>query len=158
MTCSTTGILGTGLDGGGDTLPVGWALTSGTLTVPISACPSPSSGSSSAPEPVIYTLTLDFTAQEASCKGDDPSGVQGTWVKLHSADECVQTGPRNNVGAVLLGWSTSSDFPVALARSQVAKGWGVIDDTINGVRMIFIPAGMSTFVSGDNKLVPIWGP
>jgi hypothetical protein len=59
-------------------------------------------------------------------------------------------------GAKLLGWSTSAAFPVARAQAQVDKKWGVIDETIDGVRMIFIPAGMATFVSGSNNLYPVW--
>ncbi len=59
-------------------------------------------------------------------------------------------------GSTLLGWSTSASFPVAGAQAQVDKAWGVIDETIDGVRMIFIPAGMATFVSGSNTLYPVW--
>jgi hypothetical protein len=154
VTCSDTGILGTGLSGlGPPDLPTGWTVTGGgtTLSVPISSCSATTSSA-----PVMITLTIDFIAQEATCKGGNPSGVQGTWVTLPGADQCSQTGPRANANAVLLGWATSSSFPVALARSQVAKAWGVIDDTFNGVRMIFIPAGMSTFMFSDNRLFPIW--
>ena len=32
----------------------------------------------------------------------------------------------------------------------------VIDEVIDGERMIFIPGGMATFVSGSNNLFPIW--
>jgi hypothetical protein len=59
-------------------------------------------------------------------------------------------------GARLLGWSTSEAFPVARAQAQVDKQWGVIDETIESIRMIFIPAGMATYISGSNNLYPIW--
>jgi hypothetical protein len=45
---------------------------------------------------------------------------------------------------------------VARAQAQVDKKWGVIDEVIDGTRMIFIPGGMATFVSGSNNLFPIW--
>jgi|TARA_B110000285_G_C15049459_1_gene576178 hypothetical protein len=61
---------------------------------------------------------------------------------------------RSNV--VLLGWSTSPNFPVVRAQDQINRGWGVIDEENSGVRMIFIPSGMSTFVSSSNTLYPIW--
>jgi hypothetical protein len=34
----------------------------------------------------------------------------------------------------------------------------VIDETVDGTRMIFIPAGLPTLLSGDNTLHAIWGP
>jgi hypothetical protein len=75
---------------------------------------------------------------------------------LPSADQCSQSGPTAKAGATLLGWSTSENFPIARAQSQIDKHWGVIDESIDGIRMIFIPAGMAVFVSGSNNLFPIW--
>lgn len=107
-----------------------------------------------ASQPVPATLALDLAASGASCtEGSAVSGVAGAWMTLPAADACTST---TRPGAKLLGWSTNADFPVALAQSQVNKGWGAIDDTFFGVRMIFIPAGQSTFVSGSNSLHPIW--
>ena len=115
---------------------------------------SNTSSSATVSQPVPATLALDLAASGASCtEGSAVSGVAGAWMKLPAADACTST---TRPGAKLLGWSTSASFPVALAQSQVNKGWGAIDDTFNGVRMIFIPAGQSTFVSGSNSLHPIW--
>ena len=55
---------------------------------------------------------------------------------------------------VLLGWSTSPNFPGARAQDQINRGWGVIDEENSGVRMIFIPGGVSTFISSSNTLYP----
>lgn len=66
-----------------------------------------------------------------------------TTFTLPTADQCSQIGMSANADARLLGWSTSPNFPDALAQSQVDKGWGAIDDSISGVRMIFIPLGSS---------------
>ena len=131
--------------------------TLGTVSVidtGISADPDPATFPSSTRP--IMTLSSDFGSQSVVCTGGNPSGLQGTWVTLPAADQCSQTGTDANAGARLLGWSTSPNFPVEMAQSQVDKGWGVIDGSINGVRMIFIPAGMSTFLTSDNSLFAIW--
>lgn len=112
------------------------------------------SNDSSAAAP-IETLSLATTSTGATCTGGDLSGVSGSWLALPSADQC-KPGPSVKAGSKLLGWSTSATFPVAQAQAQVDKKWGAIDETIGGVRMIFIPAGMSTFVSGSNTLYPVW--
>lgn len=124
-----------------------------TLTVNGSA-PAPSGDTSSTP--VLDTLSLAVEASGASCTGGNPTGYSGSWLTLPSADQCTQSGPTAKPGARLLGWATSSSFPIARAQAQIDKKWGVIDEEINGVRMIFIPAGMATFVSGSNNLFPIW--
>lgn len=109
-----------------------------------------------APAAVTSTLTLDFAASNATCTGTTPSGIQGSWLTLPSADQCTQSGPAVKPSTKLLGWSTSANFPRARAQSQIDKGWGVVDEEINGIRMIFIPAGGATFISGDNSLHSIW--
>lgn len=104
--------------------------------------------------PVEVSLTLDLEANGASCKdGSAAKGLVGTWLTLPSADDCSST---TRTGAKLLGWSTSANFPVQRAQSQIDNGWGTIDEVIDGVRMIFIPAGKATFVSGPNSLHPVW--
>jgi hypothetical protein len=104
--------------------------------------------------PVEVSLSLDLTASGASCKeGSAATGVMGSWLFLPAADDCSSTTAPN---AKLLGWSTSANFPVQRAQSQVDNRWGAIDEIFDGVRMIFIPAGQATFVSGPNSLYPIW--
>lgn len=115
-----------------------------------------STGSSSALSPVLETLSLALEANGAACAGGNPTGYSGAWLAMPKAEDCKQTGPNAKAGAKLLGWSTHANFPVATAQSQVDKGWGAIDGDFGGVRMIFIPAGMSTFVSGGNTLYPVW--
>ncbi len=115
-----------------------------------------SGGSSSAADAPTETLSLAVSASGATCTGGNPSGVSGSWLTLPSADQCSQSGPTAKAGATLLGWSTSANFPIARAQSQIDKHWGVIDEEIAGIRMIFIPAGMAVFVSGSNNLYPIW--
>jgi len=112
--------------------------------------------SSTSPAAVQETLTLSATTNGTTCTGGNPSGYTGSWLALPSADDCTQTGPDARTDAVLLGWSTSPNFPVARAQDQTNRGWGVIDEEIGGIRMIFIPGGMSTFVSSSNTLYPIW--
>jgi hypothetical protein len=104
----------------------------------------------------VETLSLSVAASGATCTGGNPTGYSGSWLTLPSADQCTQSGPTVKPGAKLLGWATSSSFPIARAQAQIDKKWGVIDEEINGVRMIFIPAGMATFVSGSNNLFPVW--
>lgn len=112
----------------------------------------PSGNAASAP--VEVSLSLDLAASGASCKeGSAATGVMGEWLFLPAADDCSST---TNPDAKLLGWSTSANFPVQRAQSQVDNRWGAIDEVFDGVRMIFIPAGQATFVSGPNSLYPIW--
>ena len=149
----------TSSSGGSITISTGMGLCASqtaVLTI-VGPSPSPSGGSASQESTaVIETLALAVEANGASCTGGSPTGYAGAWLTLPSADQCTQTGPTAKAGATLLGWSTNANFPVALAQSQVDKHWGAIDDTFDGVRMIFIPAGMATFVSGSNTLYPIW--
>jgi hypothetical protein len=110
--------------------------------------------SSAASTPVEVSLSLDLAASGASCReGSAATGTMGTWLTLPAADDCSST---TDPDAQLLGWSTSANFPVARAQSQVDNNWGAIDEIFDGVRMIFIPAGKATFVSGPNSLYPIW--
>lgn len=108
----------------------------------------------STPTPPRFALSLT-TASDITCTAPSANGIQGTWVQLPSASSC--TAPADRPGGTLLGWATSSDFPIDMARDQVSRGWGAIDGTFNGMRMIFIPAGGYTMVSGDNRLHAIWG-
>lgn len=112
--------------------------------------------SSATVAPVSETLLLAVESSGASCTGGNPTGYSGSWLALPKAEDCKQTGPNAKVGAKLLGWSPNANFPVEVAQNQIARGWGVYDGPIGGVRMIFIPAGMSTFVSGSNTLYPVW--
>lgn len=131
--------------------------SSGVQKGQITLSPGPANASdagvgSTAPEEV--SLSLDLAASGASCKeGSAATGVMGAWLFLPAADDCSSTTDPN---AKLLGWSTSANFPVQRAQSQVDNRWGAIDEIFDGVRMIFIPAGMATFVSGPNSLHPIW--
>lgn len=116
-----------------------------------------SSDSTDTSAPASETLSLAVQASGASCSGGSPSGLVGTWLSLPSADQCSQSGASAKPGAKLLGWSTSSAFPVALAQHQLDMHWGVYDGDVDGARMIFIPGGGAVLVSGANTLFPIWG-
>ena len=155
---SSSGVVNGSISGGG------CSASSGTLTVTVTSSGGgggSSSSDSSTPSvetstPSVETLSLSLAASGATCTGGNPTGYAGTWLTLPSADQCTQSGPTAKSGAKLLGWATSSSFPVARAQAQVDKKWGVIDEVIDGERMIFIPGGMATFVSGSNNLFPIW--
>ena len=124
-----------------------------TLTIGSGGGGTDSSSTESAP---TETLSLAVAASGATCTGGNPTGYAGSWLTLPGADQCSQSGPTAKSGAKLLGWATSANFPVARAQAQIDKKWGVIDEVIDGQRMIFIPGGMATFVSGSNTLFPIW--
>jgi hypothetical protein len=127
----------------------------GTLTITSGGGGGDSSPSSTV-TPVLETLSLSVSTNGTTCTGGNPTSYTGSWLTLPSASECSQSGPNAKPGATLLGWSTSANFPVARAQAQIDRQWGVIDEEIDGVRMIFIPSGMATFVSGSNNLFPIW--
>lgn len=113
------------------------------------------SGGASAPATRV-SMDLELSATSTTCTGGSPSGFVGAWLALPAADACTSSDPKVSAGARLLGWSPSANFPVAIAQAQIDRGWGVYDGPIDGVRIIFIPAGMSTFVSGPNSLHPVW--
>lgn len=106
-------------------------------------------------QPKTFALALN-TSDAVGCELSSVSGIQGTWIQLPDSSSC--TPPNNLPGASLLGWSTNASFPVEVARQQISEGWGAVDETFHGVRMIFIPAGSSTLLSGDNTLHAVWGP
>jgi hypothetical protein len=99
--------------------------------------------------PTMWTIELNSNG--GACSYARTTGSEGSWQPLPKSTDC------SKVGSSLLGWSTTVEFPVDLARQQVSKGWGAIDESISGVRMIFIPAGGYTAISGDNTLYAIWG-
>lgn len=110
----------------------------------------------SAPAPV-ETLTLSAgVSGGAVCTGGETSGTSGSWLTLPSADQCHPSSTAVDPTAELLGWSTSAAFPQSIAEHQLDMGWGAWDGDVDGIRMIFIPAGQATFVSGSNQLFPIW--
>lgn len=117
--------------------------------------PAPLNGTDSATadagvviRPVDATLRLQ--GSESGCNPGSSTSTVGSWVQMPKASDCTRAG------YTLLGWSTSQNFPVAVAQRQVNLGWGTIDDVFDGVRMIFIPAGGYAAVSGDNNLYPVW--
>ena len=107
----------------------------------------PTNVESSRPTP---TWTLTFNATNGSCVTVPNTGPDSSWIRVPSASECFRSD------FTLQGWATSPAFPVTQATEQVRKGWGAIDETINGLRMIFIPAGGFTALSADNVLYAIW--
>lgn len=112
--------------------------------------PGGTSGGSSSTS-VEATRTLKLSDVDGKCQSAPSiTGSNSTWVQLPSSGQCTDPG------RVLLGWSTSPQFPSAVAQAQIDKGWGAIDGDIDGTRMIFIPAGGFTFLTGDNTLYPVW--
>ena len=104
-------------------------------------------------KPRTFVLHLN-NDEEVGCVIPSISGIESTWVQMPTSINC--TPPRKLPGTELLGWSTSASFPVDIAREQVGNGWGVIDGEFLGMRMLFIPAGSYTAMTGDNTLYAIW--
>ena len=121
--------------------------------------PRDSSGlNSSATGTTTTTETIALAgADGVVCHNTSVRGTQGTWVTLPGSDRCQVDG---QVGRRLLGWSTSEDFPVEIARRQVDRGWGAYELFNADGRMtsVFIPAGGATFLSGSTTLYPILSP
>lgn len=98
-------------------------------------------------------VAIVLQPQAGTDEGVAVSVELGSWIQVPNS------GPEGRVGSgsTLLGWSTSRSFPVDRARAQVAAGYGAIDEVIDGQRLIFIPAGGFTQVSGSNTLYAVWG-
>lgn len=110
----------------------------------------PAETSTSVTRSAAPTWTLAYDSHGGVCAAASVKALNSTWVQTPSATDC------SLAGRTLLGWSTSADFPVSAAQRQVDLGWGAMDEIVNGTRMIFVPAGMSTAASGDNVLHAIW--
>ena len=101
-------------------------------------------------------MLVDLTVgNSAVCAVTEWSGYTGTWTTLSTVCAKPAGVP---AGAVLLGWATTVDFPVAIAQRQSDNKWGTyeIRDADGVLVAVFIPAGWETFISGENTLYPIW--
>ncbi|MCF8531022.1 MAG: hypothetical protein K9G69_07015 [Candidatus Nanopelagicales bacterium] len=127
-------------------------LTAFFTSDPCLDSPSPASSSS---EPAVVELTLSPT-DGTVCTSRGESGAIGTWLSLPSADDC--TPPATTPNALLLGWATTPDFPLAIAQRQVDNGWGAYEIFNDDGRLtaVFIPAGGATVVSSAGQLYAIW--
>jgi hypothetical protein len=105
----------------------------------------------SAARPAIPVWTLGLNSAGGTCTQPQVRGADTSWLRLPDATMCTKAD------ATLLGWSTSPTFPVTRARAQIARGWGAIDEVLDGSRVIFIPAGGATAATGENTLHAIWG-
>jgi len=106
------------------------------------------------PSTQVFDLLLE-TSDGGNCSASLISGSYGAWVQLPVSDICT---PPTDLGALtLLGWSTNLNFPRQVAQEQAHSGWGAIDAEYGGQRMIFMPAGAYTLMSGNNQLYAIWG-
>jgi hypothetical protein len=115
--------------------------------------PRSASSEGGATLPETFTLTWS-PGENATCSVVNTTAAKGTWIQVPLAHKCTATG--THTGGTLLGWSTSASFPVSVAREAVAQGWSAVDETFDGTRMIYIPAGGYTYVTGSNTLYPIW--
>ena len=71
VSCSNTGILGTGMRSSINTFPTGWTFASGTLSVPIVLCASAAS-----PAPIMMWMqSVSRDTATAIC----PAGYAGSW-------------------------------------------------------------------------------
>jgi YVTN family beta-propeller protein len=117
---------------------------------------SPDGGSSPDSDPMpVFTLT--FSNQDGSrCTRSSIQASFGTWVALPSASQCTPSG--SGPGTTLLGWSTSPNFPVAIAQRQVDNGWGAYEifNSEGAMTSVFIPAGGYAYISSPAQLTPIW--
>jgi hypothetical protein len=75
---------------------------------------------------------------------------------LPEANDC--TPPASKPNANLLGWATSPNFPVSIAKRQVDNGWGAYETFNDAGQLsgVFIPAGGATLISAAGKLYAIW--
>ena len=113
------------------------------------------SSSSESAVPETFELALNPT-DSTSCNTSAETTTGGSWVTLPAADNC--TPPATQPNALLLGWSTTPDFPVAIAQRQVDNGWGAneIFNDSGQITAVFIPAGGATNVTGQGNLYAIW--
>jgi hypothetical protein len=101
----------------------------------------------------IQTLTVRFPP-ELNCNYSY-SGLSGSWIQLTDSG-C--TAALNKTGVSLLGWSTSPEFPVDVARNVVRNNWGAYEmHSMGRLTAVFIPLNGYTQLSSNNTIYPIWG-
>lgn len=124
-----------------------------TLVAPTSA-PTPS-GVSAPPPPAVFTLTW-ARDDGGYCTTESQSADEGSWITLPAVQDC--TPPAKKPKASLLGWSTTPDFPIAIAKRQVDNGYAAYETTDKDglITSLFIPAGGQTYLTWNNTLYPIW--
>lgn len=141
-------LAGTTIDNG----PSSWALVGGAN--PDMVFTTYVDGAPTGPAPT-FQIALNPT-DGTTCSTSSESGTSGTWLTLPGATDC--SPPATKPNAKLLGWSTTPNFPVAIAQRQIANGWGAYE-TFNAegrIASVFIPAGGATVFSGSNSLHAIW--
>jgi hypothetical protein len=116
--------------------------------------PSPAAEAPSSPAP---TFEIALTPTDGTtCVNSRELATGGAWLTLPGANDC--TPPESKAGATLLGWSTTPDFPIAIAQRQIDNGWGAYETFGDSGQLtgVFIPAGGYTLLSNDTNLYPIW--
>lgn len=116
---------------------------------------SGNSGGSAGALQSTQTLSLEG-GPGVTCRQGSATGTQGTWITLPGSSDC--TAPSDAPNATLLGWATTPDFPIDIARRQVTNGWGAYEmfDSSGRMTAVFVPAGGPTFLSNSNKLYAVW--
>jgi hypothetical protein len=127
----------------------------GSFTIDVGG--SGGGGDSSTEAVPAPTFEIALTPTDGTtCVNSKQAATGGTWLTLPGANDC--TPPATKAGATLLGWSTTPDFPLDIAKRQVANGWGTYEifNDAGRITAVFIPAGRATFLSGTNTLYAIW--
>jgi len=133
----------------------GWVVI--TWVIP-PALPADESDEVADAEPIEITLAMPAGL---SCSAPQAQ-ASGGWVRLPAGNDCTGGSSARSSGAGdepgLLGWATTSDFPVSIAQRQVDEGWGAYEltDDSGSLEAVFIPGGGWTRISGDTNLFPIW--
>jgi hypothetical protein len=106
--------------------------------------------------------SFKLRAQQFGARGKVECKTLPEWHKTDfpqfwgATNEC--TPPASQAGATLLGWSTTPNFPIAVAQRQVENGWGTYEsyNTEGQFIAVFIPAGKGAYLSGSSVLYAIW--
>lgn len=117
------------------------------------SCPGNDDRSDSSTMSARHTLEYNAISGECTVK---TSGLvaSGVWTQVPSDKQC--TNPEHT----LLGWATTSNFPIEIAQRQKDNGWGAYElfDKDGILTTVYIPAGDMTAVTGDNVLYAVWKP
>jgi hypothetical protein len=93
--------------------------------------------------------------------GTPITASRGSWVPLPESTTATGAPVVNKeTGENLCGFATTKDFPVAIAKRQVANNWGAyeIRDSTNHITAVSIRTGGSIVISGPPRLYPVWCP
>ena len=132
-----------------------YAYVTGSNVISVISIGASQPGSSTSSTDPIFGFSFGDTSG-APCSRESAARV-GSWVTLPESVSC--TPPTNRQSVQFLGWATTPNFPVEIARRQAVNNWGVYEliGENQRVEAVYIPLGKAARIAAPVNFYPIWG-